>query len=78
MFPSTFSPICEYATAVALFAYALRRFSAIDLELRAHRERQRARLYKAREKAREAATAEPSDWRLGRASPARRPRRSQR
>jgi hypothetical protein len=57
MLQSTFSPICEYATAIALFAFALKRLSAIDLELRAHRERQRARFYKAREKARKAAAA---------------------
>jgi len=76
MFPSTFSPICEYATAIALLVLALKRLWAIDLELRAHRERQRARFYEARGKAREAATAEPSDWRLGRrASPARRHRK---
>jgi hypothetical protein len=78
MLPSTFSPICEYATAVALLAFALKRLWAIDLELRAHRERQRARFYEARGKAREAAITEPSDWRLGRASPTRKNRRSQR
>jgi hypothetical protein len=76
MLPSAFSPICEYATAVAVLIFALKRLSAIDLELRAHRERQRARFYEAREKAREAAIVEHSDWRLGcPASPARRHRK---
>lgn len=57
MLPSAFSSqICEYATALALLILALKRLSAIDLELRAHRERQRARFYEAREKAREAAS----------------------
>ena len=55
MLPSAFSPICEYATAIALVILALKRLWAIDLELRAHRERQRARFYEARKKAREAA-----------------------
>jgi hypothetical protein len=62
MLPIAFSnPICEYATAIALLILALKRLWAIDLELRAHRERQRARFYEAREKAREAAIGEPSD-----------------
>jgi hypothetical protein len=65
MFPSAFSPICEYATAVALLTFALKRLWAIDLELRAHRERQRARFHEARGKAREAAIGDPADWRLG-------------
>jgi hypothetical protein len=78
MFSSTFSPICEYATAVALLAFALKRLSAIDLELLAHRERQRARLHEAREKAREAAAAKPADWRLDSASPTRGRRRPRR
>jgi hypothetical protein len=55
MLPSDFSPICEYATAIALLVLVLKRLWAIDLELRAHRERQRARFYEARGKAREAA-----------------------
>jgi hypothetical protein len=76
MLPSAFSPTCEYATAIALLILALKRVWAIDLELRAHRERQRARFYEARGKAREAASGESSDWRLGRlASPARRHRK---
>jgi hypothetical protein len=54
MLPSAFNPICEYATAIALLVLALKRLWAIDLELRAHRERQRARFYEARGKAREA------------------------
>jgi hypothetical protein len=70
------SHICEYAAAVALLILVFKRLWAIDLELRAHRERQRARFYEAREKAREAAIREPSGWRLGcRASPARRHRK---
>lgn len=56
MLSSAFSnPVCEYATAIALLILALKRLAAIDLELRAHRERQRARFYEARGKAREAA-----------------------
>lgn len=56
MLPSAFSNhICEYAAALALLILLLKRLSAIDLELRAHRERQRARFYEARGKAREAA-----------------------
>jgi hypothetical protein len=76
MLPSAFSHICEYATAIALLVLALKRLWAIDLELRAHRERQRARFYEARGKAREAAFGELADRRLGSpASPARRRRR---
>jgi len=56
MLSSAFSShICQYATALALLILALKRLAAIDLELRAHRERQRARFYEARKKAREAA-----------------------
>ena len=71
MLPSDFSnPVCEYATVIALLILALKRLSAIDLELRAHRERQRARFYEAREKAREAALLRsarprPRAWRRG-------------
>lgn len=71
MLPSDFSnPVCEYATAIALLILALKRFSAIDLELRAHRERQRARFYEARERACEAASLrsgrqQPRGWRRG-------------
>ncbi len=42
------SPICKYAAEIALLAFALKRLWAIDLELRAHREEQRARLRAAR------------------------------
>jgi len=45
---ATGSPICEYAAAVALLTFALKRLWAIDLELQAHREEQRARLRAAR------------------------------
>jgi hypothetical protein len=46
------SPACEYAAVIALLAFALKRLWAIDLELRAHREEQRARLDAARKGAR--------------------------
>jgi hypothetical protein len=42
------SPICEYATMVALLPLALKHICAIDLEVRTHREEQRARLRAAR------------------------------
>lgn len=73
MLPSAFSnPVCEYATAIALLILALKRLSAIDLELRAHREHQRARFYEARKKAREAALSVGSRPRpiVGRRDPA--------
>jgi hypothetical protein len=46
------SPACEYAAAIALLAFAIKRLWAIDLELRAHREEQHARLNAARARAR--------------------------
>jgi hypothetical protein len=42
------SPTCEYAAMIALLTFALKRLCAIDLELRAHREEQWARLRAAR------------------------------
>jgi hypothetical protein len=66
MLPSDFSPICEYATAIALLTFALKRLWAIDLELRAHRQRQRTRLFEARARAREAAIDDRRNWRLDR------------
>jgi hypothetical protein len=63
MLPSVLNnDICEYMAALALLILLLKRLSAIDLELRAHRERQRARFYEARAKAHEAAGNAPSDW----------------
>lgn len=60
MLPNALSgPACEYATAIVLLAFCLKRIWAIDLELRAHRERQRARLREARRRAREAASERP-------------------
>jgi hypothetical protein len=77
MLESAFSsPTLEYATAIALLLLVLKRLWGFDLELRAHRERQRARFHEARGKARAAAKDERSDWRLGcRASPLRKRRR---
>ena len=50
--PSLFdSPIFECATAIAVLSYGLKRLWAIDLELRAHRERQRIRLREAQAEA---------------------------
>ncbi len=60
MLPNALSgPICECATAIALLPFALKRLWAIDLELRAHRERQRARFHEARRSAREALPKSP-------------------
>lgn len=62
MLPSVLnSHFCEYTAALALLIFLLKRLSAIDLELRTHREKQRARFYEARAKAHEAAGDAPSD-----------------
>jgi hypothetical protein len=44
------NPICEYATGIALAIFLLKHIWALDLELLADREEQRARLHAAREK----------------------------
>lgn len=44
------NPICEYVAWVALAIFVLKHLWALDLELLADREEQRARLYAAREK----------------------------
>lgn len=52
LIPSLFdSPTFECATAIVALSYGLKRLWAIDLELRAHRERQRTRLREAQAEA---------------------------
>src|SRR4051794_5476025 len=45
------NPLLPYITAVAVLVWGLKRLWAIDLELRAHRHRQLARLYEAQKEA---------------------------